>query len=91
VHAPIYQLHFLRTKEKREIDFLVTRDNHLWFLVEVKTADTALNKNLTYFQKATNADHAFQVTLESSFSKANCFSIPYPVKVPVRTFLSQLV
>ena len=30
------QLHYLRDKEQREVDFLVTVDNKPWFCVEVK-------------------------------------------------------
>ncbi len=86
-----FGLFFLRTKDKREVDFLVTKDNVPWFLVEAKTSDTRLSKNLEYFQKAAGARHAFQVTMDSPFVQADCFSTSYPVKVPARTFLSQLV
>ncbi len=86
-----YELFFLRTKDKREIDFLVSRNKKPWFLVEVKSSDTKLSQNLAYFQKLTQAENAFQVTINASFSKADCFAVPYPVKVPARTFLSQLV
>ena len=82
---------FLRTKDKREVDFLVSRDGIPWFLVEVKSSDASLNKNLAYFQKATGAQNAFQVTINEPFSDADCFSVPYPIKVPAKTFLSQLV
>ncbi len=86
-----FGLFFLRTKDKREVDFLVVRDDVPWFLVEVKTSDTGLNRHLEYFQKATGAEHAFQVTINAPFTHADCFSIRYPVKVPARTFLAQLV
>lgn len=85
-----FELFFLRTKDKREIDFLVSRDGTPWFLVEVKSSDTNLSKNLAYFQKATGAENAFQVAINEPFLEADCFSVPYPVKVPARTFLSQL-
>ena len=86
-----FGLHFLRTKDKREVDFLVSRDGQPWFLVEVKTGDSPLNKNLAYFQKATGAPNAFQVTMDGRFTRADCFAVFYPVKVPARTFLAQLV
>jgi len=86
-----FNLFFLRTKDKREVDFLVSRDGIPWFLVEVKSSDAGLNKNLAYFQKATGAQNAFQVTINEPFSESDCFSVPYPVKVPAKTFLSQLV
>ncbi len=86
-----FDLFFLRTKDKREIDFLISRDATPWFLVEVKTTNSRLSKNLAYFQQATGAKNAFQVTINEPFSEADCFSVPYPIKVPARTFLSQLV
>lgn len=57
-----FSLHFVRDKQKREVDFLVTRDNHPWFLVEVKSSSkTGLSDSLEYFQRQTAAAHAFQV------------------------------
>lgn len=86
-----FGLYYLRTKDKREVDFLVTCNDEPWFIVETKTGNTTLSKNLSYFQKATGAQNAFQVTMELPFTDANCFSVSYPIKVPARTFLSQLV
>ena len=86
-----YNLFFLRTKDKKEVDFLVSRDGTPWFLVEVKSSESNLSPNLNYFQEATGAKYAFQVTINAPFSGADCFSVPYPVKVPAKTFLSQLV
>ncbi len=86
-----FELFFLRTKDKREVDFLVTKDSKPWFLVEVKSSDTKLSRHLAYFQEKTGADHAFQVTIDASFVDADCFAVSYPVKVPAKTFLSQLV
>jgi predicted AAA+ superfamily ATPase len=86
-----FELFFLRTKDKREVDFLVTKDSKPWFLVEVKSSDTKLSRHLAYFQEKTEADHAFQVTVDAPFVDADCFAVSYPVKVPAKTFLSQLV
>ena len=86
-----FGLFFLRTKDKKEVDFLVSRDGRPWFLVEVKTSPASLGNNLASFQKATGAPYAFQVTFNESYSDTDCFSVPYPIQVPARTFLSQLV
>ena len=34
-----YELYFLRTLEKKEVDFLVVKNRQPWFLVEVKSAN----------------------------------------------------
>jgi len=86
-----YSLYYLRTKEKREVDFLVTKNGKPWFLAEAKLSDEKLSKNLFYFQERTKAEHAFQVVLNKAYLSKNCFSVTYPVVVPALTFLSQLV
>ncbi|HLB56875.1 MAG TPA: ATP-binding protein [Coxiellaceae bacterium] len=86
-----YKLHYLRDKEKREVDFLVTRDNAPWFLVEIKSSDENLSQNLIYHQQQIKAPHAFQAVLKKSFVDIDCFSAKKPVIVPLMTFLSQLI
>jgi uncharacterized protein len=87
-----YELYFLRDKEKREVDFLVTKNDAPWFLVEVKYSEKALiSPNLEHFQKQTKAQHAFQVAIDMKYVPINCFSYREPVIVPASTFLSQLV
>ena len=87
-----FGLFYLRDKEKNEVDFLVTRDNAPWFLVEVKSSDkNALSKNLLYFQQQIKAPHAFQIALNKPFVDVDCFTTHTPVIVPLLTFLSQLV
>ncbi len=87
-----YGLWFLRDKEKREVDFLVSRNNKPWFLVEVKlSSGKGIAKNLFYFQDKLRAEHAFQVVFDMEYVPADCFRHRKPVIVPARTFLSQLV
>jgi predicted AAA+ superfamily ATPase len=84
--------HFIRDKQKREVDFLVTRDRKPWFLAEVKSsAKASLAPSLHYFTKQTGAEHAFQVAFDAEYVDADCFSNTGPVIVPARTLLSQLV
>ena len=60
-----YELFFLRDKEKREIDFLVTKDNSPWLLIEAKSSvKDSLNSNLGIFQSQVNASHVFQVAYD---------------------------
>ena len=87
-----YRLYFIRDKDKREVDFLVTRDNQPWFLAEVKTsAKSKLSGTLANFQEKTGAGHAFQVAFDLDYIDRNCFDINSPVIVPAITFWSQLV
>ena len=87
-----YGLYYLRDKEKREADFLITKNDKPWFIVEVKSKQQArISSALPYFQSITNAGHAFQVMMEADYIERDCFEIRTPVQVPAATFLSQLV
>ena len=87
-----FDLYYLRTKDQKEVDFLVTQDHTPMLLVEVKSSmKAALNPNLAWFQAKTGAKYAFQVTMEANFVNADCFQHTIPIKIPARTFLSQLV
>ena len=86
-----FDLFYLRDRKKREVDFLVARDKKPWFLVEVKDSDESLSGNLAFFQKATGAQHAFQIVLDAEYDGEDCFRKTVPSVVPARTFLSQLV
>lgn len=87
-----YRLYFIRDKEKREVDFLVTKNRKPWFLVESKLSNnSSMNENLYRFQKQIKAEHAFQVNFNEPFVDVDCFSRKDPVIVPATTFLSQLV
>ena len=87
-----YGLFFLRDKEKREVDFLVSKNGIPWFIVEVKTSMSApLSSNLALFAKQTGVEHVFQVAIDGDFIDKDVFKINRPVIVPAKTFLSQLV
>lgn len=47
-----FGLHYIRTKEGREVDFLVSENRKPMFLVEAKTGDDTPAANLLRFQKA---------------------------------------
>lgn len=87
-----FELHFLRDKEKNEVDFLVTKNKAPWFLVEVKISkNSGISKSLYTFQKQTGAKHAFQVIIDMDYIQKDCFAYRNPIIVPAMTFLSQLI
>lgn len=86
-----FGLHYLRDKQKNEVDFLVSRDDEPWLLVEVKTSkNRSLSANLVRFADELNVDHAMQVAIDADFVDKDCFSLDRPMIVPARTFLTQL-
>ena len=42
-------LHYLRTKEGKEVDFCLTRDGNIETVIEIKLSDSNLSANLNYF------------------------------------------
>lgn len=86
-----FKLYFVRNKQKREVDFLVAKDDTPWFLVEVKKSKAPLSPDLEYFQKEIGAKHAFQVVIDAPYQDIDCFSYTRPAIVPAKTFLSQLI
>ncbi len=83
---------FIRDKEQNAVDFLVTKNEEPWFLVEVKSQNTKdISKILIMMQKKMDAKHAFQLSFVDDFVEKDCFEYTNPVIVPASSFLSQLV
>ncbi len=85
-----FSLHYLRDRQKREVDFVVVQDGQPWFLVEVKQGDTWLSPALQHFRSQIGARNAFQAVIDLPHVAANCFDRRDPCVVPARTLLSQL-
>jgi predicted AAA+ superfamily ATPase len=87
-----YGLYYLRDKDKREVDFLVTKDRKPWFLVEAKASgDQGISKSLYYYKEILKVPHAFQIGFDLPYVDVDCFKFHDPVIVPAKTFLSQLI
>lgn len=87
-----FALHFLRDKEKREVDFLITSGGEPWCLIEVKASyNSGISKALRYFHQHTKAEHAFQLVFDADYVDADAFAEKRPVIAPLSSFLSQLV
>ena len=88
----VFELGYLRDKEKREVDFLVARDGEPWFLAETKRRDESMSRSLQHYQDRIGAPFAFRITVDAGYVDEDCFARPgFPLIVPARTFLSQLL
>jgi predicted AAA+ superfamily ATPase len=56
-----FDLRFLRTKEKEEVDFLVLRDRRPWMLVECKTSDLEPARALAKYTGLLGVARSFQL------------------------------
>ncbi len=62
-----FSLHYLRDKDKREVDFLVAQDNQPILLVEAKSSDDHVAENLKYFQSLLGVPAVQLVAKENVF------------------------
>lgn len=58
------ELHFLRDKEQREVDFCIVVDGEVEFIIEVKAKRSALSPQLKYFKDKLGVDRAYQLVFE---------------------------
>jgi len=61
---PPLELHYVRDKEKREVDFLLTRNKRPWVLIEAKLSDKKPTPAMKYFADRLKVDHRLQIVLE---------------------------
>lgn len=74
------------------MDFLVTRENEPWFLVQVKASGRrGVGPALKYFHEQLKTSNAFQVVYDLEDIEKDLFSYTEPVRVPAGTFLFQLI
>jgi predicted AAA+ superfamily ATPase len=56
-----FKLWYVRDREKREVDALITRDDSPWILAEVKMNDTSVSKSLRRFTELLKCRNVVQV------------------------------
>lgn len=64
-----YQLMYVRTKDGREVDFVITERNKPYLLIECKKNDKNMAPNLMYFKDRIRVPMAFQVVGSSGYLK----------------------
>jgi predicted AAA+ superfamily ATPase len=58
-----WELFYLRDKEQREVDFVVTLNRRVHWLIEVKSSDDAVSSNLKYYSEKLRPVQALQLVL----------------------------
>lgn len=59
-----WDVFYLRDKEKREVDFVVTLNRQVHWLIEVKKSDTELSNSLRYYTEKLHPKESMQLVLE---------------------------
>lgn len=65
----LFDLFFVRDKEKREVDFLITRDKKPWMLVECKSQSKNLSPHLSYYIDKLKTPLNFQLVKNTNYDK----------------------
>ena len=86
-----YNLYFLRDKEKKEVDFLITENNEPWILIEVKSsANQSISPSIFHFQEQIKAKHAIQLAFDLPYVEYDFRDSKTPKIIPLASFLSQI-
>jgi uncharacterized protein len=64
-----FELHYVRDKEQREVDFLILRDGRPWMTVECKSDETTPSPSLIRFAEALRVPHRFQLVTRAGFDR----------------------
>ena len=88
-----FSLHYLRTKQQKEVDFLISKDKTPFMLVECKTsAKDGLSPALAEFQKTLAVPYAFQVAIDAPASSLVPTEFTgIPIKISALDLLKVLV
>lgn len=86
-----FGLFYLRDKNQREVDFLITQNDKPWILIEAKMSSQSFSRSLLYFKEKLNPPYTFQVVYDLPYVNQSCFETHHPLIVPAKTFLSQLI
>lgn len=73
-----WALYYLRDKEGREVDFVVTRDRRVQWLIEVKTSHDTIGGALKYYSQKLRPKDSLQLVLdlERSQEKSGIKTLP---------------
>ncbi len=84
-----FDLFYLRNKDAREVDFLVTRDSNPWMMVECKTEELELSSHLIKFNALLKPTYAIQVVYKKKYER---FYAQHNIRVvDYEIFLSGLI
>lgn len=87
----MFQLYYLRNKQKKEIDFLIVRDKKPWLPIEVKLTEQSSSENWSAFMKHLPCQHAIQIVKTEQVRDIRKTSFGQLLVISASQFLSHLV
>jgi len=86
-----FQLHYLRNKQQKEIDFLITKNHQPWLPIEVKLHDSKLSENWSVFMKYLPCEFAIQIVKTPNTYKVENTNFGKILIISASQFLSCLI
>lgn len=86
-----FALYYIRDKQKREVDFLVTKDKKPYALIEVKSGQTTPMPALLHFQAKLKPTFCLQVVAEDRLERRTILNAPGVQIISAKRFLGALV
>ena len=86
-----FELFYIKDKEKREVDFLITNDGIPFALIEVKSNEREVSKSLKYYTTLLKPQYSFQIVLNAKLERKDTTIKPSIHIVEASRFLSSLV
>lgn len=87
-----FDLYYLRDIDQKEVDFIITKNQVPYIMIEVKLSDKKITPHMLHFQKQLNAPYNIQLVYNMPSIKQTCFKNDSKIyTVPAITALSQLI
>ncbi len=87
-----FELYYLRDKDQREVDFIVTKNGKPYLLAEVKSNSNQIQSSTKYFYNMLKPQFAFQIVKNKIVNKKVNLQLKEPIQIiSVEDFLSALV
>lgn len=86
-----YALFYLRNLEKQEVDFLITKDQQPYLMIESKASNENISKSLLEFAKQLKPKYSFQSVFNMEYIGKDVFQLNKSMVIPMKTLLSQLL
>lgn len=86
-----FQLYYIRDKQKREVDFFITKNDKAYALIEVKSGQSTPTPALIHYQKILKPQFCIQVVKDSKAERPTLLKYPGIQIISAQRFLGSLV
>jgi predicted AAA+ superfamily ATPase len=85
-----FELFYIRDKQKREVDFLITKNQSPYLLLEVKSGNSNLSPSLIHFTEVLKPTFSIQLVLDKKLEKKPSLLHPNISIMGIEKFLGSI-